>query len=1401
MHGSGSNPTPHASILKIVLIYAIFAGLWILFSDRLTEWIFADGAALKVAQTLKGWLFVAITSLLLYFLLKRLTVAPGHAPIPVVHTGLINWPRWQLYLFAAVVTLLTLLIRQHIAISFADRPLLILFMFPIIASAALGGLGPGMLATLIAVAAEDYFAVPPLDSFAVKSLQDMLQLGLLLANGLLVSLLSALLHEARYRSDRDRQNAEANLAEKMHALKLLDAISEGSTDAIFVKDSEGRYLLFNQAAAHFVGRSVQEVLGKDDTAIFPSDQATFIRQSDREVMQGNQVTTFQETLETRNGKSFFLTTKGPLHDLTGKVSGVFGISRDITGIKTTEFALRRERDLNQRYLDTVQSIMIALDTEGRITMITRYGCEMLGYRENELLGENWFKTCLPQPEGTEIILPMFRQILAGDMQDAHHHENTVVCRDGSLRLISWRNVYFRNEAGNIVGTLSSGEDITERKKTEESLRESEATYRSLFEHMLNGFAYCRMLFTNGRPDDFIYLSVNEAFETQTGLKDVVGRKVSDVIPGIREADPELFDIYSRVASGGKPEQFETYVKALDMWFEISVYSPKPQHFVAVFDVITQRKKAELALRDSEARFRALVEQSIAGIFIVQDGQLNYVNPGFATIFGYESPESMIGIVPAADLISPYDQERVLQNIHRREEGDEGAVYNTASCIRRDGQRIEVEVYGRPYEHEGRPATIGILLDITARKQAEAKRDLLSDALRQSAHPLMLTDSEFRITYINPAFSRLFGYHLDDITGRHISLIVPKTDKHRTERDEIERHLRRHGTWSGEVDRLASDGSLIPTLATIASIHGKEGTYIGFVASYLDLRALREKESTLRKLSLAVEQSPENIYITDLDGTIEYVNESFVRKTGYDRSEIIGRNPRILHSGKTPSSTYEDLWKNLLAGNTWQGDFHNRRKDGSEYIEHAIISPIRQPDGHITHYVSVQEDITEKKRAEAEINRLAFYDTLTGLPNRALLLERTAQALATIRRIGQRSALISFNIDRFKTINDAGGQAMGDVLIKAVAERLSHILHQGDVVAHIAGDEFAILLTDLAPQQQAAAHMAMHISNRIHTELQEPFVIGAESITLTACLGIALFPGNDADSALDILRRGNTALHHAKTRGSGQTAFFDDTLDGNAKQRFETERELQQAIKRGDLQVFLQPQVEENGKCVGAEALVRWQHPQRGLIQPGAFIPIAEESNLIIEIGSWMFVEVCRLLAREDVATLPIRIGVNISPRHFRQADFVEQIKDGLASTGADPTHLTLEVTEGMVIDNINDVVAKMNELSAMGIHFSMDDFGTGYSSLAYLKRLPIHELKIDKSFVQDLTIDPDDDALVEAILAVARLMHVKVVAEGVETPEQASFLNLRGQVVHQGYLFGRPEQAEKVIADIIRNLS
>jgi len=581
-----------ADILKVVVIYALFASAWIILSDWTVEHFFHGHDLHAVMQSLKGLLFVTATSVLLYYLLKRLHAGASDQEV-TARGGLFVWPHWQRYLFAFAITTVTLLIRQDISTSFDEHPMLLLFMFPIALSAVLVGFGPGLLATALSVAGLSYFSIPPLGSFAIKELHNMFQMGFLAAGGLLVSYLSMMLHDARHRSDSERRKAEAHLTDKLRAMSLLDSIAEGSSDAIFAKDNGGRYMLCNTATARFAGKSVIEVLGNDDTALFPPEQAARIQHNDRQVMQDDRIITLQETLDTPDGSRSFLATKGPLHDQNGKVIGLFGISHDITPLKITEQALRHERDTTQRYLDTVQNIMLALDSEGRVSMLNRYGCGLLGYRETDLLGYNWFQTCLPQPEGMKIVYPVYLQLMSGKVESAERFENEVLCRDGSRRTISWHNGYLKNDAGNIVGTLSSGEDVT------------------------------------------------------------------------------------------------------------------------------------------------------------------------------------------------------------------------------------------------------------ARKQAE---------------------------------------------------------------------------------------------------------------------------NQLRKLSLAVEQSPESIVITNLDAEIEYVNEAFVRNTGYCREESIGKNPRVLQSGMTPRTTYEAMWQSLTAGETWEGEFYNKRKDGSDYVEHVSISPIREPDGRITHYVAVKEDITQKQKVEAELNR-------------------------------------------------------------------------------------------------------------------------------------------------------------------------------------------------------------------------------------------------------------------------------------------------------------------------------------------------------------------------------------------------------------------------------------------------
>lgn len=559
--------------------------------------------------------------------------------------------------------------------------------------------------------------------------------------------------------------------------------------------------------------------------------------------------------------------------------------------------------------------------------------------------------------------------------------------------------------------------------------------------------------------------------------------------------------------------------------------------------------------------------------------------------------------------------------------------------------------------------------------------------------------------------------------------------------------------------------------------------------------VQSREQMLRKLSLAIEQSPESVIITDLQGRIEYVNDCFTRKTGYSREEVLGMNPRLLQSGKTPRRTYDELWAALAAGHGWSGEFINRRKDGTEYVEAVSISPVRRNDGTITNYLAVKQDITEKRLTEARINQLAYYDALTNLPNRSLLMDRLTLAIAVAQRQQHLDALILFNLDRFKVVNDAHGHELGDLLLVAVGGRVAGLLREGDTLAHLSADEFAILLPDVGSQRESASRGALAVAEKIHASLRLPFCLAAgNETTLTASLGITLIPDGDNDAPQEALRRADTALHRAKEAGGSQIAFFDSAMGIAARQRFTVERELRRAIPAGELRLYLQPQVDADGHCVGAEGLVRWQHPERGLLPPGAFIGIAEESDLIVDLGGWVLQEACQLMAREARAGHPLRLSVNISPRQFRQPGFIHWIEDLLAATGADPSHLTLEITEGLVIDGIDAVVTKMEILAALGLHFSIDDFGTGYSSLSYIKRLPIHELKIDKSFVQDAPLDPNDAALVETILSVARHMRLQVVAEGVETIEQADFLNARANLIHQGYLYGKPEPAEVWLA-------
>ncbi len=567
-------------------------------------------------------------------------------------------------------------------------------------------------------------------------------------------------------------------------------------------------------------------------------------------------------------------------------------------------------------------------------------------------------------------------------------------------------------------------------------------------------------------------------------------------------------------------------------------------------------------------------------------------------------------------------------------------------------------------------------------------------------------------------------------------------------------------------------------------YDSQGHYVGFLGNCWDVSERKQTETRLRQLSLAVEQSPDSIIITDPEGRIEYVNDSFVTTTGYSREEVLGRNPAMLSAGRTPASVYRSLWTGINRGDVWEGELVNRHKNGSEFVQRAVISPIRDGEGHITHYLGVQQDITERKKAEEKIHALAYFDALTGLPNRTFLLERLEQLLEDRSRRGARGLLMLLNIDRFKHVNDARGQAYGDALLVAVSQRLRAKLPNECLLGRMSADEFGCLWVASeqgrdTPQDQWAVQVLL--------ALQPDLEVEGDRIQVSASVGVSLFDSAYTDTVLDVLRQADTALHHTKRGGGNGYAFYESHMTDSARQRFELQRELQVALEEEQFVMYLQPQVDAQGQTVAAEALVRWQHPVRGMVSPGLFIPVAEDTGQIVALGDWVLAQACHLLGRLERQGQPMRISVNVSPRQFAQPQFVDQVRHTLLQAGASPQWLTLEVTEGLVINDMKQVAAKMNALATLGVMFSVDDFGTGYSNLSYMKQLPLSELKIDQAFVREAPDSPNDAALVETMVSMARHMGLKVVAEGVETERQADFLRQRGADLLQGYLFGRPQ--------------
>ncbi|MEX1199282.1 MAG: EAL domain-containing protein [Methylophaga sp.] len=570
---------------------------------------------------------------------------------------------------------------------------------------------------------------------------------------------------------------------------------------------------------------------------------------------------------------------------------------------------------------------------------------------------------------------------------------------------------------------------------------------------------------------------------------------------------------------------------------------------------------------------------------------------------------------------------------------------------------------------------------------------------------------------------------------------------------------------------------------------KQGNLIAIHGAMQDITRIKENEASLKKLSQAVEQSPSSVLITDIEARIVYVNETFLEQTGFRIEEVLGQNPRFLQADKTLPNDYREMWSALKQGEPWRGEFYNRRKDGSEYIVSLMVSPVRNDEGEIINYLAIEDDITEKKQVEEKINYLAHYDQLTGLPNRVLLHDHFQFAINLASRNHEKLAVMFLDLDNFKNVNDGLGHSIGDKLLIEVSQRLKTALRAEDAVGRLGGDEFIMVLP------KTDANGAAVLAQKLIDSISKPFKISPYELSCTPSIGIAIYP-EDGTEIEALSRNADAAMYKVKQFSKNGFMFFTPEMQEKSKRNLQLSNALRTAIKNNELYLKYQPQVRLNDmQVVGVEALLRWQHPVYGEVSPAEFIPVAEESGLINEIGRWVLEKaISDIKPLESYVAGEFQMAVNLSVVQFRNRHIVRDVESLLKKYNVPAAKLTLELTEAVAMSEPEIGIAIMDALHKLGVGIAIDDFGTGYSSLSYIKRFRVNKLKIDKSFIDDIETDPDDKAIVGAIISMAKSLDLMTIAEGVETKGQLDLLTQQGCDQMQGYFYSKPKTLAELLS-------
>jgi diguanylate cyclase (GGDEF)-like protein/PAS domain S-box-containing protein len=1099
---------------------------------------------------------------------------------------------------------------------------------------------------------------------------------------------------------------------------LIENMSEGA----LTLTPEGLILYANQRFAQMLGTPLERVIG--------SEIYTWIAPESRQVLQ----TLLQKDAVANRSEELNVAaadgTQVPVYLSVSRLlldnmpDSFCMVATDLTKQKRNEAILAAE-EFARAILEQAADAIVICDRTGRIIRASKQAQAFCGKSPLGRPFEHAFPLC--QLNGTE-----FSPI--GAIDTTHRQSVEARLEHGGRGFDLLVSVGHLTDARNeMLGSVVTLTDITERKRATEALQRSELRYRSLFENMLEGYAYCRVLFEQDQLRDFVYLETNRAFEDLTGLKDVVGKNVSDVIPGSLETDRELFDLYGRVALTGKSEKRETYFDALGIWISVAVYSPEREYFVAVFDNITTRKLAENALSKSEEEFRTLAESMPQIVWITRaDGWTIYFNQQWMDYTGLTLEESLGHGWNKPFL--PEDQKGAWDAW--QEATATAGIYSRESRLRRaDATYRWWLVRGVPLKDAAGNVVkwFGTCTDIDDMKVAELN---ILDANRT------LRENEISIKRLNRVYTILSGIN---------TLIVRARDRDDLFREACQIAVEKGQfriAWIGVIDRSAWTTVLVASAGVdeelLTAIKDRNSHFMSedpVLGDNMAAQAMREKKA---------------VVVNDLRSSLEV---PFGKKYADSGIFSIATLPLIV----------SDEAIGVIALYASENEFFHEEE----------LKLLKELAGDIAFAI---DHIDKRDR----LSYIAYYDELTGLANRSLFIERVAQYVRSV--VGGRSNLAVgvLDLERFKNINHSLGRPAGDALLKQVADWLTHYLGDANLLARVDADHFAFVLPDIKHERD----VPRLIEKALEDFTKHPFMLDEAVFRVAAKAGVAIFP-DDGPSADILFRNAEIALRKAKVSGDRYT-LFAQKMSETAVLKPTLESQLRDAIDNEEFVLHYQPKVNlVSGKLTGAEALIRWNDPRRGLVPPAQFIPILEETGLIFEVGRWALHKAVEEYRRWRAAGLPaVRIAVNVSPLQVRNIGFVAEIKEAIGVDAHAGAGLELEITETTIMKDLEYTIATLQEIRELGIVIAIDDFGTGFSSLKYLAKLPLDTLKIDRSFVVDMASGPCGLALVSTIISLGQALNLKLVAEGVETEEQSRLLRLLRCDEMQGYLYGRPVPIE-----------